>query len=256
VPDFDPATFLASLSNRHQTLEDLRQELRDLSQSLNKELLDLVNENYHAFLSLGATLKGGEEKVEEVRVGLLGFQRDITAIQAKVEARQKDMECLLKQKKELKRQANIGRALLDILERIEELEQKLMIGEAAKLRPDMIEGSDSGFDLFDSDSDGSDADGLNSVAVISLGRLEHHIQKYACIMAISERLGRDHPFLISQQPRIEKIKATLLFDLKAALEQVNSAAERRDGRILKVLHLYDLLGETAGAVSALQRLKI
>jgi len=54
APDFDPATFLSSLSNRHQSLADLRIELRDLSEALNKELLDLVNENYQDFLSLGS----------------------------------------------------------------------------------------------------------------------------------------------------------------------------------------------------------
>lgn len=116
APDFDPATFLSSLTNRHQTLEDLRLELRDLSQTLNKELLDLVNENYQDFLSLGSVLKGGEEKVEEVRVGLLGFQRDVAAIQAKVEARRKEVESLLQEKKRYRMKANIAKALLDIAE--------------------------------------------------------------------------------------------------------------------------------------------
>jgi hypothetical protein len=49
--------------------------LRSRSQLLNKELLDLVNSNYQDFLNLGNSLHGGEEKVEEVRIGLLGFRK-------------------------------------------------------------------------------------------------------------------------------------------------------------------------------------
>ena len=72
APTFDAPTYLSTLSDRHQTLEDLRSDLRERSQGLSKELLDLVNTNYEQFLSLGSDLKGGEEKVEDVRVGLLG----------------------------------------------------------------------------------------------------------------------------------------------------------------------------------------
>ena len=90
------------LTNRHQTLEDLRSELRDLSSSLNKELLDLVNENYTDFLSLGSTLKGGEEKVEEVRVGLLGFQRDVNGIKAAVTNRKEEVRGLVGERKQFR----------------------------------------------------------------------------------------------------------------------------------------------------------
>ncbi len=68
APEFDAATYLSTLSGRHQTLEDLRSDLRERSQALSKELLDLVNTNYEQFLSLGSDLRGGEEKVEDVRV--------------------------------------------------------------------------------------------------------------------------------------------------------------------------------------------
>lgn len=258
APDFDPATFLSSLSNRHQTLEDLRQELRDLSQSLNKELLDLVNENYQDFLSLGGALKGGEEKVEEVRVGLLGFQRDVGAIRDKVEARRRDVESLLNEKKRLRTQANIGKVLLDVAERIEELEQRLMLGEAPKAGPDAAE-SDAESDLFDSETDDSDeelAGDSNTTPVVSLKRLERHIQKYVYIKMRSAQIGDRHPFLVNMQPRVSKIKSTLLLDLNTALNQAKQAGEKRDARILKVMRFYDLMGEEAGAVSALKQLKI
>jgi len=238
----------------------LRQELRDLSQSLNKELLDLVNQNYQAFLSLGGALRGGEEKVEEVRVGLLGFQRDATSLSAKVDARRQDIENLLREKKQLRANANLGRMLLDILARIEELELGLLIGDAAQPPTQVaVEESDLDVDLSGSDS-GNDDDislpsGPRPATMISLRRLEHQIQKYAYIPPVTERLGNSHPFLTSLQPRIEKIKLTLLLDLNTALDQADNAEERRDERILKVLQLYSLIGEEVSAISALRRKK-
>ena len=75
-PTFSARTYLSSLTNRHQTLEDLRSDLRERSQLLSKELLDLVNENYESFLGLGEGLRGGKEKVEDVR-GLFGRHQPV-----------------------------------------------------------------------------------------------------------------------------------------------------------------------------------
>jgi hypothetical protein len=63
APHFDPVEYLAALPNRHQTLEDLRAELRARSQQLSAELLDFVHAHQHDFLalgSLGARLHGPE----------------------------------------------------------------------------------------------------------------------------------------------------------------------------------------------------
>jgi hypothetical protein len=261
APDFDPATFLASLTNRHQTLEDLRLELRDLSQGLNKDLLDLVNENYQDFLSLGGTLQGGEEKVEEIRVGLLGFQRDVSAIQTKIEARQIEFQSLLAEKKSYRTKANVGKALLDVTERIEELEERLMIGNAIKHGSDRdsTRDVDAEPDIFESQSSDSDedlGDGENGSAVISLKRLEHHIQKYLYITAVSEGIGNSHPFLVGQQPRLENIMSTLLLDLNTALEQAKRGGDMVEARTLKALRLYDLIGAESNAVTALKQLQI
>ncbi|KAL1854093.1 hypothetical protein Plec18170_004854 [Paecilomyces lecythidis] len=269
APDFDPAEFLSSLTNRHQTLEDLRLELRQLSQSLNKELLDLVNENYQDFLSLGSALHGGEEKIEEVRVGLLGFQRDVGTIRDRVDSRRLDLESLLAEKKRLRNQTNVGKALLEVAERIEELEQRLMIAEPEKpgLGSDELdtdsdildtdtEESDDGEDDDDEDDDDELGDETGTTTVVPLKRLEQNIQKFVYITILSERIGDTHPFLVNQQPRILKIKATLILDLNAALEQAKQSGEKKDIRVLKIMRLYDLIGEETGALSALKQLRV
>ena len=261
-PDFNPATYLSSLTNRHQSLEDLRQELRDLDQLLSRELLDLVNENYQDFLSLGPALEGGEEKVEQVRVGLLAFQRDVQSVRDKVEARQAEVEELLNEKKRLRANANIGRALLDFADRVEELEKRLMIGEQS---PQGIstESSDTESDFLESENEDEDEDetedderGENTAPLVSLKRLEHHLQKYVYLTRLSSRIGDEHPFLLAQQQRMSKIRSALLLDLKKALEQAKQAGDKRDTKTLAVLRLYKLMGEDTSAVSALKDLTI
>lgn len=125
--DFSPQTYLSTLRNRHQTLEDLRSDLRRRSQLLNQELLDLVNNNYEEFLSLGSDLKGGEEKVEGVRVGLLGFEREIEGIKNVVAERVDEFGKLLNEKKEIRREVMLGRGLLEVETRIAELEDSVGI---------------------------------------------------------------------------------------------------------------------------------
>ncbi|KAH8434604.1 COG2 family protein [Aspergillus melleus] len=253
APDFDPAQYLSSLTNRHQSLEDLRQELRELDQSLSRELLDLVNENYQDFLSLGTALHGGEEKVEQVRVGLLAFQRDVQVIRDKVEARHQEVAQLIAEKKRLKGSTNVARGLLDFADRVEELERRLMIGGTS------AEDEDS--DMLESESDETDDDeelsnGASTTPLVSLKRLEHHIQKFVYLTRLSSRIGDEHPFLLAQQPRLTKIKSAVLLDLKTALEQANHAGEKRDTKTLVVLRLYKLMGEDTSAVTALKSLKL
>lgn len=220
-------------------------------------MLDLVNENYQDFLSLGNALQGGEEKAEEVRVGLLAFQRDVHAIRDKVEERRTEVQRLLGEKKRLRKDANVGQALLDIADRIEELEQRLMIGEKNGQRQ-QEQSSDEESDFLDDESDESDDDGQapEGTAVVSLKRLERHIQKYVAVTRLSARIGDEHPFLLNQQPRVNKIRSAVLHDLKTALEQAKNAGEKRDAKMLTVLGLYKLMGEDPSAITALKNLKL
>jgi len=257
--DFDPATFLSTLTNRHQSLEDLRQELRGLEQSLNKELLDLVNENYQDFLSLGTALRGGEEKIEGVKVGLLSFQRDVQSIRDKIEARRCEMEELLNEKRQLRTHADIGKDLLDYADRVEELEHRLMITDRSSPvgGAPAFDESDTESDIFSRDGGDSDDDELeDGTAPVSLKRLERHVQKYVFLSSIATRVGEQHPFLIAQRPRAAKVKSTVLLDLKAALEQASQAGKNRDARTMAILRLYKLMGEDVSAIAALKGLKL
>ncbi|PGG95207.1 hypothetical protein AJ79_10189 [Helicocarpus griseus UAMH5409] len=257
-PTFDPATFLSSLANRHQTLSDLQSELRDLSQSLNNELLDLVNENYQDFLSLGSALKGGEEKVEQVRVGLLGFQRDVRGIRDGFEKRIGEIGELLEEKKEVRRGLKVAYELLDVEESIGELEERLMIVDTrgkgngiASLGEADGAGDEESDGIIESETEDSDEDnedgvggeGVGGAPTVSLSRLERHIRKYLYIRTVGGRVGEKHPFIVRQENRMGRIKTALLLDLKAALQQAKRYEKHREQRTQAVMRLYEFVGE-------------
>ncbi|KAF2170788.1 hypothetical protein M409DRAFT_18762 [Zasmidium cellare ATCC 36951] len=241
APDFDPQTYLSTLRNRHQTLEDLRSDLRQRSQLLNKELLDLVNGNYEEFLSLGSDLKGGEEKVEEVRVGLLGFQRDVEGIKRGVRERADEVGGLVKERKAIRRDVAVGRSLLEVHEQIGELEQRLGITSRAEE------------DLDDDDEEDEDTDDPAagaSTPSIPLKKLKRHATQYILITRLMDRIGPSHPFLVSQGSRLEKIGSTLLLDLSAALKQAKAA--KAPDAILAIVKIYADIGAEEEGVKVLK----
>lgn len=231
-----------------------------MDQLLTRELLDLVNENYQDFLSLGSALRGGEERVEQVRVGLLAFQRDTQAIRDRVESRRQDVEQLLKEKRRLRQERNIGQAMLDFADRLEELEQRLLLGDSPQQQDDSSDDLDSESDGLDSESDESDDEELPDDAPaapsVPLKKLEHHIQKYVYLTSLVQRIGEDHPFFLNQQPRMTKIRSTILLDLKTAIEQAKQAGDKKDAKTSAVLRLYNLMGEETSAATTLKNLRL
>ena len=246
TPDFDATTFLSSLRNRHQTLEDLRAELRSRSQELNKELLDLVNDNYQDFLSLGSSLHRGEEKVEEVRLGLMGFRRDVEGLRAKVENKKTEVEVLIARKKAIGRDIQLGRTLLEFDQRLSQLEQKLMLTSSKPTIPgqeDISNGSS------DSDDDSDEEQGISS------SRLQRHAQQYTYIARLINRIGNNHLFVLKQQDRVLKAKNTILLDLSMGLKQAHGTLRINEDRVLKFLDIYKDMNEIPEAVRVLKECK-
>jgi hypothetical protein len=243
APDFDAQTYLSSLRNRHQTLEDLRSDLRQRSQLLNRELLDLVNGNYEEFLSLGGDLKGGEEKVEGVRVGLLGFQREVEGIRKAVQDRARETGELLREKKVLRKEVVLGRALLEVHERLEELEEKLGI----KIK----EGEeDDEEDEDEEEDDETPLDTESSSCASAAKRLRKQSEQYLLIVAQCNKIGPSHPFLVSLQPRVDEVRKTLILDLSASLRQAKASNDR-----IALLGLSQVFGVLDAQNDALKVLK-
>lgn len=242
APDFDAQAYLSSLRNRHQTLEDLRSDLRQRSQLLNRELLDLVNGNYEEFLSLGGDLKGGEEKVEGVRVGLLGFQREVEGIRKAVQDRARETGELLREKKGLRRDIVLGRALLEVNERLEELEERLGIKTK--------EGEDEDDDSEQDDVDETFPDSEGSLMAGTVRRLRKQSEQYLLIVHQSSNIGSTHPFISALQPRFHEVRKTVLLDLSASLRQAKSSGDKM--AIMGLTRIFAVLDAESDALKVLK----
>lgn len=214
----------------------------------------MVNSNYQDFLGLGGSLKGGDERVEEVRVGLLGFARGVDELRGVVELRRKEVEALLGERERLWRERQLASGLLDVEARIAELEERLMVASAGKSK-----GTEDDMELESEESSEEDEDEGDELAnatlqgaVMSTRKLQNHVQLYLCLQEIMERLGIDHPFIKGQDARVMRVRNTMLLDLSNALKQARSAKEAGRSRLLKILALYRDLDEEKEAIKVLK----
>ncbi|KAM3087580.1 hypothetical protein ACMFMG_001660 [Clarireedia jacksonii] len=221
APAFDAPTYLSTLSDRHQTLEDLRSDLRERSQALSKELLDLVNTNYEQFLSLGSDLKGGEEKVEDVRMGLLGFKRGVEDVRGKVRERKVEVEGLLGEKKGVSKDIALGRKLLEVDSRLEELEDSLMVASLGR----SPHGLDDSWSEDEEDEEEEEGELTSNMNGTSTKKLQRFVLDYRSIEHLTTTVGLEHPFIAAQEPRLLRLRNTIVLDLNAALKQAMSAGE-------------------------------
>ncbi|KAM0723469.1 hypothetical protein Q7P37_000455 [Cladosporium fusiforme] len=241
-PDFDAQEYLSSLRNRHQTLEDLRSDLRQRSQLLNRELLDLVNGNYDEFLSLGGDLKGGEEKVEGVRVGLLGFQREVEGIKKAVQDRARETGELLREKKGLRRDIVLGRSLLEVNERLEELEERLGI------KTKEVEDEDNDSEEEDDDETSPNSEGSPMPGTVR--RLRKQSEQYLLIVHQSSHIGSSHPFISALQPRMDGVRRTIILDLSSSLRQAKSSGDK--SAMMSLTRIFAVLDAEVDALKVLK----
>ena len=246
--DFQPAGYLSSLPQRHQTLEDLRSELRERSSAISAELLGLVNNNYTAFLSLGNDLQGGDEKIEDVKVALLGFRRAVEEVRSRVNGRGNDVEALNAELWQIRSDIEVGRQMLELDERLADLERRLAIGGAEKAEGDTPFGDSS----EEEGDDESDDDTEDPLLGSSPGRLAAFIRDLTMINQLTDTIGRELPFAMLAEERALKCRDTILIDLGNALKAAKAAGSRGQGRLLKHLSLYQSLGAAEDAIMALK----
>ncbi|KAK3402592.1 hypothetical protein B0T20DRAFT_485244 [Sordaria brevicollis] len=300
TPSFSPLSYLNSLYSpssttttpRHQTLPDLHHDLHTRSLSISSELLELINANYTSFLSLGDELKGGEERVEDVRVGVLGFKR---AVEEGVGVGEGGV--------------GWGRGVLEWGEGVEGLEMKLNVnvgggpaggggagmggsgsgsgsggtgtGAAAagvegwvkrgmpgqedllgEEEDDEYAGWDDGSEdfkdeilLLSDDTTTGDDDDREGFMSSSPAELEALAREYVRIENMADRLGgaNEVPFVRKMEERMIRCRNTILLDLSTALKEARRVGgERGKRRVVRYLGVYRLLDAEQEAVRVLK----
>ncbi|KAI1494049.1 COG complex component, COG2-domain-containing protein [Biscogniauxia mediterranea] len=246
APDFDATTYLSSLANRHQTLEDLRSDLRERSAAISSELLELVNANYTSFLSLGDELKGGEERVEDVRVALLGFRRAVEEIKGRVRDKGSEVARLSRELGGVRGDIETGRKMLELDERISALEERLAIGSTGP-------GSDESQDEDDSEDDDDELpDGMVGSSSVKLTRLAN---AYVTVDELADDIGRDTPFVRKMEERLIRCRNTILLDLSTALKEAKKAGIQGQTKLLKLMGIYAVMDAQSEAVKTLKSIR-
>lgn len=237
------ADSLAGLrSHRHQTLEDLRTELRERSSAISAELLELVNANYTSFLGLGDELKGGEERVEDVRVALLGFRRQVEEIQSRVRGRREDVQRVGGELRGVRGEVETGRRMLELEERVE-----VLLGR--------LEEDRSEHDSEDEDDDEDGGDGNEEEATFtgsSPSLLMDLARECVTIDKLADAIGRDLPYVKKMEERISRCRNTLLLDLGASMKEARKSGDKGRERVMKLSAVYRLLGAYSEAVKILK----
>lgn len=236
-PNFDAADYLSSLPHRHQTLEDLRSDLRERSAAISSELLELVNANYTSFLSLGSELNGGEERVEDVRVGLLGFRRAVEEVKGRVTERGLEAKGLNDDLRSVRKDIEAGRRILELNDKLESLESRLAVNGAE---------SDSEDDSEEEDDED------NHVIGTSVAKLSSLANDYIAIEELADTIGRDTPFVKKTTDRIAKCRGTILLDLGTALKEAKKVGGTGQGKLLELMGIYAFLDAQQEAVRALK----
>lgn len=235
--DFQPAAYLSALPHRHQTLEDLRSDLRDRSAAISSELLELVNSNYTAFLSLGSELRGGDDKVENAKVSLLGFRRAVEEVKTKVMERREETDTLNGELRGVRSAIEKGRKMIELSERLASLEERLSL-DSLPADEDWDEDSE---DEVEDDNYGS-----------STAKLLTSAQECSRITKLLESMDPDTPYVIKMEERLTRCRNTLLLDLGNALKEAKKAGVKGQDRVLKCLAIYRVLDAPSEAVKALR----
>ncbi|KAK4906197.1 hypothetical protein LTR28_000645, partial [Elasticomyces elasticus] len=174
--------------------------------------------------------------------------RVVESVRANVSERLEEIKVLLEERKRARKSIALGRALLEVNGRIEELEERLVVESIGKSGVDDEEDTGS-----EDDSDtGEGGVVLNGISAIPVSRLRRHAQQYLSIQQLMQHIGPQNVFLMAQQSRMIKIRNTMLLDLGTAFKQAKAAGQAGGDRLLKIAGIYRDLGELGEAMRALK----
>ncbi|KKA26906.1 hypothetical protein TD95_002120 [Thielaviopsis punctulata] len=255
--DFDPETYLSALRERHQTLEDLRTDLRERSAAISTELLELVNSNYSAFLSLGNGLHGGDDKVSDVQMSLFGFRRGLEDLKSQVQAKGNEVAALNDELASVRSDVETGRRMIQADDLLRDLEARLTLGSlppSTPRTPALIAKKEVVNDEgWFSESEDEDADeenvgmiGTSPAKITALLESLHKVDK------LFDQLGRDKPFVVRAEERRLRCRNTIMLDLSNAMREAKRAGSKGQGRLLSYMGIYRKLGASAEATKILK----
>ena len=100
APTFSADDFL--LSRIHIPLEELRGELRSYLAVLREELVQLINDDYEEFISLGTGLRGEEDRLKRLQAPLKVLGDEVGQVKSTLVSHQEQVQAKLDQRTALR----------------------------------------------------------------------------------------------------------------------------------------------------------
>ncbi|ORX35364.1 oligomeric golgi complex component, COG2-domain-containing protein [Kockovaella imperatae] len=212
APDFNVDTFL--LSRIYIPLEELRAELREYLGVLREELVQLINDDYEEFISLGTGLRGEGERLKSLQEPLHDLQSEVGTVRDKLKVHQDAIQEQLDERATLREE----KTLLDLLQRL--------------------------FDTLDRAESLLDGPDEDRSKLVQRAASEYNQLVYLIGKAAAEGCQ----IVDAVTPRVEAIKLRLGTDLAALLR----GAMDSPGKIKSVLKTYELIEGYAEAAEVVR----
>lgn len=199
--------------------------------------------------------------MEEVRVGLLGFRAEVDGLREKVRDRAVAVKGLVEERRMVTGQRRMGMGLVEVAERLTGLEGGLGVGVGGKGAANASGGIDFSESEDESDDEDEEANELvgGEATGVPVSKLRRKVHQFIYVKRLIDKIGPSHPFLVKQEDRVERIRQTLLLDMRNAVAQMKKrvgkgpgAENASSGKLLKVLELYREMEESAEAVRAVK----
>ncbi|KAF7782587.1 hypothetical protein Agabi119p4_1963 [Agaricus bisporus var. burnettii] len=199
-PVFNVEEFL--LSRARASLPELRTELRDYLSVLKEELVQLINNDYEAFISLSTDLRSEGSRLKKMRGPLVDLQDRIMDSRKELQAIQAAIQEKLDQRATLREEKALLHLLLKISESLTRLESLLMITSPEQ----------------DNDFTGVNSPGIPPHDDVDRSNRAKHVTRVAVeytqlLYHVSKAREENCVFVDELQWRIDRIQSTLSSDL-------------------------------------------
>ncbi|KIJ49540.1 hypothetical protein M422DRAFT_246619 [Sphaerobolus stellatus SS14] len=204
APEFSVEEFL--LSRAHTSLPDLRTELRDYQSQLKEELVQLINDDYAAFISLSTDLRGEGTRLEKLKQPLGGLKKEIKSSLDELKLIEATVQERLDERAALREEKALLHLLLKLSESLARIESLLLITP-----PDSTAPSSSALALDTGLSNVDEQERSRTSRVKHLSRVASEFNQllYLVEKARTEKCA----FVDEIQWRVDRVKSTLFSDL-------------------------------------------
>jgi hypothetical protein len=196
---------------------------------------------------LGTSLRGGEDRVQEVWGGLRAFEREVDGLKSVVTEREEEVKVMVAERRRIRDDMEKAREMIAWEGRLKRLEERLMVGEK-KTRVNADDDSESEEEDNDDEDDDEVEDDDSSTGDAQFRKLSGRVQDYNLVEYLAEEIGVEHPFVLAQRQRITQCRSTILLDLSNGSRQTSDNSSAR----LKIMSLYSSMDAAKEAIDVLK----